>query len=151
MARNAFLVAALTTLLAACSLLPGASLSPRELALRQLAAQQATWQSKGLDDYVITIERQCFCPGGQFEITVVDGIVTGVTNDTLPVRPDEVQGLPKTVPELFAVVSGLPAEAAVTVSYDETFGFPALIEVDPIPNAIDDEYTLVVHGFRPAS
>lgn len=133
---------------AACSMFPGASLSPRELALRQLAANQALWQSKGIDDYDITIEQQCFCPSQQYEITVVDGIVNGVTVDGMPVRPDQMRAQPKTVPELFALVAGLSPEAASTVSYDEEFGYPALISVDPIPNAIDDEYTVVVHAFR---
>lgn len=129
---------------------PGASLSPREQALRQLAANQALWQSKGIDDYVITIEQQCFCPSNQYEITVRDGVVTGVTVDGLPVRPDQMRAQPKTVPELFALLAALPAEAAATVSYDAEFGYPGVISVDPIPNAIDDEYTVVVHAFRPA-
>jgi hypothetical protein len=142
---------AITLAAAACSLLPGASPSAREIALRQLAVHQALWQQKGPASYVITVERQCFCPGAQYEITVTNGVVSKVAPDDAPVQPAEVQGLPKTVPELFAVVAGLPAEAAVTVSYDEQLGYPTLISVDPIPNAIDDEYTIVVHGFSPAS
>lgn len=132
----------------ACSLLPGSSPSPRELALRQLAANQALWTQKHPLDYVITIERQCFCPSAQYEITVSDDIVQSVSHDGAPVAPAEVQGLPKTVPQLFAVVAGLPPDAAVEVSYDPDLGFPTSIRVDPIPNAVDDEYTIVVHRFQ---
>ena len=135
--------------LAACSLMPGASLGPRELALQQLAANQALWLQKGPNDYVLTIERQCFCPSAQYEITVSNGIVGSVTRDGVAVGPSEVQGLPKTVPELFAVVATLPPDAAVTVSYDPDLGFPTSISVDPIPNAIDDEYTILVYSLKP--
>lgn len=154
MAPIRWLAAVLATALvvAGCSFLPGASPSARELALRQLANQQALWASKGVDDYRITIEKQCFCPSARFVFTVANGIVTGVkTDDGLAVRPDQVPTQPKTVPELFALVAGLPAEQAVTVSYDERFGFPSLISVDPIPNAVDDEYQVVVHEFTATS
>jgi hypothetical protein len=155
-ALRSIAILAISLAAAACSLFPGVfpnpSLSPRDLALRQLAANQALWQSLAIDDYVITIERQCFCPGGQYEITVVDGVVAGVKNDDgLPVRPAEVQGLPKTVPELFALVAAIPPQAALTVSWDVALGLPMLISVDPIPNAVDDEYSIVVHDFRRGS
>ena len=153
MTRFARLSGAIVIVLAAaaCSFFPGPTPSARDLALRQLALHQALWQQKGPASYVITVEQQCFCPGAEYEITVTNGIVSKVTHDGAPVRPAEVQGLPKTVPELFAVVAGLPAEAAVTVSYDEQLGYPTHISVDPIPNALDDESTIVVHGFTPAS
>ena len=63
----------LTALLAACSLFPGASLSPREAALRALAQHQAQWASKQIDDYTFTITAQCFCPfTDPIDITVVE-------------------------------------------------------------------------------
>lgn len=145
---------ALAFVAAACgsAIVPNATLTQQQLALKALADHQRVWTSKGIDDYRITIERQCFCPGGQLVFTVVDGVVTGVVNDQGQVlRPTDVPDQPKTVPELFALVAGLPAESAVNVSYNEDFGFPSLISVDPIPNAIDDEYTIVVHDFSPAS
>jgi Family of unknown function (DUF6174) len=142
-----FAALALPLLLAACSFLPGASLSPRELALRALATRQSQWAAAELDDYVLTIERQCFCPETSYEITVTDGVVTKVTHGGAPAQPAEVQGLPKTVPELFALVAGQPPEAGLKVEYDADRGFPTRIEVDPIQNAIDDEYTILVKAF----
>ena len=149
--RRRLLPAVLPLLLAACSVFPLGTPSPRELALRQLASRQAQWAAAGIDDYVLTIERQCFCPEARYEITVTGGIVTKVTRDGGPVQPGEVQGLPKTIPELFAAVAGQSPEAAVRVEYDADRGFPTQIEVDPIPNAIDDEYTILVHGFTPTT
>jgi hypothetical protein len=150
-ARALALWLALALAPAACSLWPGASVSPNDAALRKLAAQQAIWQSHAIDDYVITIERQCFCPGGQFVITVQDGIVVSVTQDMLPVRPDQVANVPKTVPELFALAAKLPPASLVSLSYDELLGFPMQLSVDPIPGAVDDEYSIVVHDFTRSS
>jgi hypothetical protein len=137
--------------LAACSLLPGASLSPHDQTLRDLAVHQAQWVAKGISDYRISIERSCFCPQAVYDITVVGGIVTKVTNDGAPVAPAEVQGIPKTVTELFALVAGLPPQAKVSVDYDADFGYPSRISVDPIAEAVDDEYTINVRSFTPAS
>lgn len=142
---------AIAVALSACNLVPGAraSLSPQELALQQLAANQALWLQKAPNDYVLTLERQCFCPSARYEITVRDGVVGMVTKDGVAVGPAEVQGLPKTVPELFALVAALPAGAAADVSYDPDLGFPTNISVDSVPNAVDDEYSILVHSLKP--
>jgi hypothetical protein len=137
--------------IAACGLIPGASPSARDLALRQLAANQALWAQKGPANYSLTVERQCFCPSAQYDITVTNGVVSSVAHDGAPVRPAEVQGLPKTVPELFALVAGLPPTAGLEVDYDPDLGLPTRIDVDPIANAVDDEYSIVVLTFSPAS
>lgn len=151
MQRTTLLLFGLVTLLAGCSFLPGASLSPRDEALRSLAQRQAQWQSSQVDDYTISITRQCFCPATELEVTVVDGVVTAVTKGGEPAAPNDVAGLPKTVPELFALIAAQPDTAALTVEWDPTFGFPTNIQVDPIVNAIDDEFGILVTNFRPAS
>ena len=146
------LLLAMTVLLAACSFLPGASLSPKESALRALAGHQAQWQSKQVDSYTFTISGQCFCPfTDPVDVTVADGVVTNVKRAGQPVQPNEVQGVPKTVPELFALVSAQAGAASVTVEWDPAFGFPTSIQVDSIANAIDDEFGYAITNFRPAS
>lgn len=151
-ARTRLLLLGMTALLAACSYLPGASLSPRDAALRALADHQAQWLAKGITNYAFTVARQCFCPSNDpVDVSVVAGVATKVTRGGQPVAPLDVQGIPKTVPELFALVSAQPASAGMTVEWDATFGFPSSIQVDPIANALDDEFGIVVTNFRPAS
>ena len=142
----------LTAVLAACSLFPGASLSPKESALRALADHQAQWASKQVDDYTFTITAQCFCPfTDPIDITVVGGVVTAVTKAGQAVQPNEVMGIPKTVRELFAVITAHADAATLSVEWDPAFGFPANIQVDSIANAVDDEFGYTVTNFRPAS
>lgn len=149
--RAPVLLLGLAAVLAACSLLPGASPPPPD-AIRALAEHQAQWASKGLDDYTFTITMQCFCPfTDPLQVTVVDGVVTTITKAGQAVEPREVDGLPKTVPELFAVVAAQTGAASVTVEWDPAFGFPTSIQVDSIANAIDDEFGYLVTNFRPAS
>ena len=150
-ARAALLLLGLTALLAACSLVPGASPRPPE-ALAGLAEHQAQWQSKGLADYSFTITPQCFCPSnGALDVTVAAGLPTRITKAGQPVAPREVEGLPKTVPELFAVLIAHAGAAKLSVAWDPAFGFPTSIQVDPIANAMDDEFGYVITNFRPAS
>lgn len=150
-ARKPLLLIGLTALLAACSLLPGASPRPPD-ALGALAQHQAQWQAKGLNDYTFTITPQCFCPfSDPLDVTVAGGVATRITKAGQPVAPREVEGLPKTVPELFAVLSARAGAAKLSVEWDPTFGFPASIQVDPIANAIDDEFGYLITNFRPAS
>jgi hypothetical protein len=151
-ARAWLLLLGLSFLVGACSYLPGATLSPREAALRALAGHEAQWLAKGITSYTFSVARSCFCPfTDPVDVTVVDGVVTTVTRSGLPVEPLDVEGVPKTVPELFALVSAQPASAAMTVEWDATFGFPSSIQVDPIANATDDEFGIIVTNFRPAS
>jgi len=145
------LLLSLTSLLAACSLVPGAS--PRQPeAPAGLAVHQAQWQSKGVANYSFTITPQCFCPSnGALDVTVAAGVPTRITKAGQPVAPRDVEGLPKTVPELFAAVIAHAGAAKLSVAWDPAFGFPSNIQVDPIANAIDDEFGYVVTNFRPAS
>jgi len=84
-------------------------------------------------------------------ITVVDGAVTSATRDGKPVPAAERQGLPKTIPELFAAVATNAAAAKVSVDWDPTFGYPFNIAVDAIENAVDDEFGYQVTDFRRTS
>ena len=150
-ARAPLLLLGLIAVLAACTLVPGATREPAG-PLDALAEHQARWTSKGIDDYSFTITRQCFCPFTEpVEVTVVDGRATAMTKAGQPVEAREIQGLPTTMPELFAVVAAQSGAAELTVAWDPAFGFPTSIQVDSVANAIDDEFGFVVTDFRPAS
>ena len=150
-ARLIVLAAAIAVVLAGCSLVPG-SPSPRDLALRLLAERQAQWFAKGVDDYAFTVSRQCFCPSTEpFVVTVSDGVTIGITRAGKPAAAIELQGIPTSIPALFAIVTANAQAGDMTVEWEPTFGFPTAIQVDPIPNAIDDEFGITVTDFRPAS
>ena len=141
----------LAVLLAACSFLPGASLSPRDLALRDLAVHQAQWQSKGPASYSFTITRQCFCPSDPLDVVVVDGVATKVTVAGKAPTEFQVTGVPLTIQALFALVAAQDEAADMTVEWDAGFGYPTSVQVDPIENAIDDEFGYTITNFKPAS
>jgi hypothetical protein len=150
--RPSALLVALFAVLGACSLVPGATPSPRDLALRALAEHQAQWTARNVDDYTFTITRQCFCPmTDPIEVTVVDGVATQLTSNGQPVAVRDAQGIPKTIAEVFSVVAGAADAAALTVEWDPAFGFPTSIQVDSIQNAVDDEFGYLVTDFHPAS
>lgn len=143
---------AVVALIAGCSGGPSGSDAPRNDVLQKLADQQAVWAAKKLDDYSFTITRACFCPFTEpVVVTVVDGAVTSASRDGKPVPAPELQGLPTTIPALFAAVRSNANAARVTVDWDPTFGYPFNIAIDAIENAVDDEFGYQVTDFRPAS
>jgi uncharacterized protein DUF6174 len=136
--------------LAACSTLTPATLGPRGPIADLAAGQRALWASQAIRSYTFTIERQCFCPEdyrGPFDVTVIQGVATLVTFHGGVAVADRVQDLPKTMEAAFDLVL---ANVAVEpdVVYDDRFGFPLRIALDPIKNAIDDESTYVISNFR---
>jgi len=138
--------------LAACSLLPLPTPGPGGEVARVAAEQRSFWRSQGLDSYTFAITRLCFCPpewSGPFMVTVVDGVTTLVTYEGAPAPVANVEHIPKTIEAVFDL---LVASAATTkdVTYDPVFGFPASYSVDPIVNAVDDEFAITVSDFDPS-
>lgn len=150
--RRAPLLAICALALSACSLFPVPTPSPDVLILRQAAEQEDGWKQRGIDDYTMLVGRSCFCPPQDpYEITVVDGVVTTVTSKGAPVPPAEVADIPTTVPALYALIRRLPVESLRSVRYELGPGIPSAISVDPVPNAVDDEYSIIVSALTPAS
>jgi hypothetical protein len=137
--------------LAACSLLPLPTPGPGGEVARVAAQQRSFWRGKGIASYTFNVSRPCFCPpewSGPFEVTVVDGATTVVTYQGAPAPAANVEHVPKTIEAVFDL---LIANAATTVdvTYDSTFGFPDAFSVDPIKNAIDDEFSVTITNFQP--
>lgn len=144
---------ALALATAACSILPGTTPDPRTELQREVAARAALWGQAGIDSYSFTITRGCFCPpesSGPFRVTVESRAVTAVTYGGEPVVGNAVAGFTLTIDAVFVSLLTLGPEAALTGTWDEERGFPTDISVDPIPNAIDDEFTIRIEGFEPA-
>lgn len=113
----------------------------------RLDAARARWDASGIEDYEWTYERSCFCP--RFTVTVQ---VEGGVAVSHQVEPQE-GGFPEsdedpqilTMTDLFdEVQEAIDTADALTVDYEEQSGSVTSIDVDPIKNAIDDEYGYVV-------
>ncbi len=139
------LLATLLPLTIAVSAAPaGASADPRPVQpfvpgineAPELSAAWQRWQSKGIEDYVITVRLSCFCPPGKAVRTVIrDDSTRRVT------KGDRVLSARRgwSMDELFTMIRSASAEAdRVEVRYTRR-GIPKSIAIDPIENAADEE------------
>lgn len=116
-----------------------------------LAEQQSLWQSHGIANYDFTVTRRCECPppaNADVEIQVRDGLVRSA--ESLG-RSIEAERLPSTVAAVFDIVhQGLAADNdVIDVTYDDIYGFPRRIEIDPKRSQADDEVVVSILSFRP--
>ncbi len=103
--------------------------------------------------YRYTLDIDCFCPWGRFDVVVRNGEVVqarrvgsgGVGGSGQPPGALTIDGLFTVVSQ--ARSSSSPA-ANVTVSYDERYGYPQRISIDRIADAVDDEISYTVSDFQ---
>ncbi len=162
-------LAALTLLLAACGTAvdgPGAGPSspsasrpaaskpstpstPGRAALpASLDEARAAWKaSPAATDYRLRVTRTCFCPAAVVTSTVTRGKVTASDVEA----PDGGKGSgspgvekdhPRTVEDLFALIARYDPER-LEVTYSPQ-GVPLSVAADPVPGAVDDEFTYTV-------
>jgi len=102
--------------------------------------------------YVLTFEliSQVSAEAGPIRVEVVDGRVVDVT------YPDAMseQVLPHipmlTIADFFERARSVLADGGlVDVQFDEAYGHPLTMTLDPIPDAIDDEMSVVVRSVEP--
>lgn len=117
--------------------------------------EQELWNALEIRDYQFTYTVSCFCGftgPNPAVITVRDGVATRVE---YPIGSSQgsgsypVQGYP-TVDSLFARIERTKAKnpAELDVDFDETYHFPRSIDIDYMKNAIDDEISYSVTGFK---
>lgn len=138
--------------IAACSTLTPATVGPTGAVADLAAGQRALWASQGIRSYEFTIERQCYCPEdwrGPFDVSVIGGAPALVTYQGHGALDDRVADLPKTMEAAFDLVLANVATEPDVV-YDDRFGFPLRIALDPVKDTIDDEVTYVISNFQPA-
>ena len=158
-----FLAFALSLLVAGCALLPVpfgkatpeasavpiAPISTQQIALN-LAAER--WAAAGIDDYRLDLGFLCACalPARVF-VDVVDGVPTATDGDGKPLDADTLAMTPVTVDQLLAEGRrAIEGGGTVEAAFDET-GVPGRLDIDYMPQAIDDELSIVVNAFEPAS
>jgi len=147
------LLAFLTLSAASCAILPQSTPDPRLARERDIATHQAQWQALAISSYTVSITRGCFCPpdsSGPFRITVKNGVVASVTYEGRPVPADRVASFPLTIDAVFALLRAQGPDAEMTLAWDPDRGFPTSASVDPIPDAVDDEFSITVADFAPA-
>ncbi len=103
--------------------------------------------------YRYTLEVDCFCPWGRFDVVVRNGEV--VQSRRVGSGGFGGSGVPPgglTIDGLFTVVSqargSSPPADNVTVSYDERYGYPQRISIDQFVDAVDDEISYTVSDFQ---
>jgi hypothetical protein len=109
------------------------------------------WSGSGVQDYQIVVQNLCFCGYIRpVRITVRFGAVVSrvdaETGEPVPTYGENVRD----IAGLFDLIRDAIAQDAhsLDVKYDATYGFPTLITIDYIRNAIDDELTVKTSEFQ---
>ncbi|HJU87581.1 MAG TPA: DUF6174 domain-containing protein [Gemmatimonadota bacterium] len=106
------------------------------------------WQASGISDYELAMRRTC---GECLPVDALAVVVTvsgGEKTVSLASNGQPVAAPPPTYPDvdgLFGLIEDFVlAGADVAVDYDDDLGFPRSISVDPVPDAVDDEFGYVI-------
>ena len=129
----------------------GDDLSPHWREERQLAVQMLKWQAAAPKTYEIRVIKTCFCDRmGPVPLIYVDGDdPTGIRFDD---QSDQLMS-PKpntlySVPVLFQILEEAYQTAdKVEVTFDDNYGYPRSIAIDPHSQATDDETSYQVNDF----
>ena len=80
----------------------------------------------------------------------MDGVPTVTDGDGNPIDADKLAFTPVTVDQLFAESRKAFANGGtVAATFDPVTGTPARLDIDYVPQAIDDELSIVVNAFEP--
>lgn len=144
-----FLFIVMAIILAACSAVATEVPSEFESARRQ-------WQEAAVSHYRFHLNLSCFCVFAQdmpLIIEVRDGEVVSMEyqsgNEIDATNLEFFQQyatIEKIFDELEKAIGGEADE--VTVTYDETYGFPIQADIDFVEQAIDDELYLTISNFE---
>jgi hypothetical protein len=159
-----FLAFVLVLLVAGCSLLPKPSSAAPEGSIFSVgpapgdtsAVDAATiaWQAAGIDDYVLSLGFLCACSlAGNTVVTVEDGQPVRVQVNGKDVQAADAAPFLLTIDGLLAEARRALVEGGtVAAQFDPATGRPTRLDIDYLPNAIDDELSIVVTDFvRPAN
>ena len=130
-----------------CGLITGND--EEESALRRA---ELRWSRSGVQDYQVVVQYLCFCGYTRpVRITVRFGnVVSRVDAETGQPVPPFGENV-RDVAGLFDLIREAIAQNAHTleVTYDATYGFPTLIDIDYIQHAVDDELRVKTSEFQP--
>ena len=149
------IVALIVPIIAACGALtlPSRSTADRDQLTEQIDQAERRWQAQAVTSYHIAGQQIAFGPGYTYELTVRNGSIVdqacheqiGRTNwCQTNFKPEQY-----TIPSLFAFArsQALDTQRKTTITFDKVYGYPTRIFSD-IPEAVDDEVTLLVTAFE---
>ena len=155
-----FLAFALALLVAGCALLPGplgkaapagspAPVAPISTQLIALNLAAERWAAAGIDDYRLDLGFLCACAlPARVHVEVVDGVATATDAEGRPLDAAALARTPITVDQLFAEGRrALEGGGMVEAQFGDT-GVPGRLDIDYLPQAIDDELSIVVNAFE---
>lgn len=110
---------------------------------------RALWDAEGPESYELTYEKMCYCASvGPVTVTVESGEITDVA---APEADDEAEATEDalSVEDLLDKAADAEADADVAeIEYDEEYGYPTLLDIDWLEDAVDDEVTYTVTSFE---
>ncbi len=121
----------------------------------ELEQNKDTWTQAKITHYRLQLSVGCFCAfRGMMPLTVEvkDGQVLSILDNTgAEVSSDfkELFDQYNTIERLFDYTAEAQKNAdKVTVTYNNTYGYPTLVNIDNIKEAVDDELSLSVSNFE---
>ena len=123
----------------------------------EIGQNREKWQSAGISHYRYNLFISCFCVFNEdmpLIIEVQDGEVVSMEfqsgNAIDPSLRADLFDKYATIDRLFTELEAdLNGKAdAVTVTYDETYGFPTEVQIDFVQEAVDDELYLTLSNFE---
>ena len=136
--------------------------------MRALETNRETWENHGIENYQFTFDIRCYCNSGLLPARIIvradtlHAILNPETGDTLRARSSdrlfwkEHPNRYPTIDRLFEIADRELSKFfyqrpdSIRVEYNETYGHPEYIYIDPRSNMSDDESIatvddLVVH------
>jgi hypothetical protein len=114
------------------------------------------WEAAGISHYRFNLNMVCFCAFSEnmpLVVEVQDGSVVSMEyqngNEIDPASLEFFQRY-ETIDKIFSELEKAAGGEAdeVTVSFDDTYGFPEQIDIDVVKEAIDDELAMTISGFE---
>lgn len=108
-----------------------------------LAENRAKWQAQGIQHYRFNLSISCFCPFQEqmpLTIEVQNGKVVSISaRDGEDVTPFlESYSRSDTIDKLFNIIASAEGSAdELEIEYNPTYGFPSLVWIDYMKNAVD--------------
>ncbi len=123
-----------------------------EMAIERIEDAKQLFASSVGSTYVVSFEfvGQVSAEAGPVTVEVAGGVVLA---ESYPDATLEMvlPSIPlRTVEDMFErSLSTLVGGGAVEVTFDESYGFPTMLTIDPVPGAIDDEFSVRVISVEP--